>query len=326
MDVPLLAVRDLSVQYETNGGTIRALSGASLELRQGQALGLVGETGCGKSTLGLSVMGLLPPGGQVIAGRIEICGRSIQELPESQLAKMRGAQVAMILQDAAASLNPLFTAGDQVAMVVRKHCRLGRKAARRRVLELLETVELPDPPRTYGCYPHQLSGGMQQRVCIAMALACGAKLLIADEPTTGLDPTLQAQILDLLDRLRIQQQVALLLISHDLAVVAALCGRVAVLYAGRVVEQGRVEEVLLSPQHPYTQALLQAVPRPDSRDNPLHPVPGAVPAGPALPEGCAFQPRCPWPEDVCHREPPRLRAGTDHTAACHSSQSAGGWW
>ena len=317
MSAPLLAIRDLSVRYETNGGHVRALSGVGLELGPGQALGLVGETGCGKSTLGLAITGLLPPAGRVVAGSIKLDGQSILEMCESELQSTRGAKMATILQDAPASLNPLFTAGDQVAMIVRKHWRLGRQAARRRTLELLETVELPSPAQTYGCSPHELSGGMQQRVCIAMALACGAELLIADEPTTGLDPTLQAQILDLLGRLRVQHEMALLLISHDLAVVAAVCDRVAVLYAGHVVEEGPVEAVLQTARHPYTRALLQAVPRPDGRGEPLTPIRGAVPTGLALLRGCPFQPRCPSPDEACGREMPLLRGGDGHRVACY---------
>lgn len=313
----LLSIRDLVVEFRTYAGVVHALNGASLELRRGEALGLVGETGCGKSTIGLAILRLLPRGGEIVSGSMEFAGEDLLAKPESELQAVRGARIAMIFQDPAASLNPLYTVGEQIAMVVRRHQPRSKTPVQRQVLDLLRTVELPDPDRTFGCYPHELSGGMLQRVSIALALSSGAELLIADEPTTALDVTIQAQILDLLGRLRNSQGLTLLLITHDLAVVAETCQRVAVLYSGCVVERGPVERVLQAAGHPYTQALLQAVPQPSDRGLPLRAIPGPVPSGLEPPEGCLYRPRCPEAMPMCSRRPGLRAASPDHFVACH---------
>lgn len=317
MSEVLLTIRDLAVQFRTYAGVVHALNGVSVEIRSGEVLGLVGETGCGKSMIALSIMRLLPRGGEIVSGSIEFAGEELLSKPESDLQMIRGARIAMIFQDPTASLNPLYTVGEQIEMVIRRHQRRSKKTVRQKALDLLRTVELPDPPRTFGCYPHELSGGMKQRVSIAMALSSGAELLIGDEPTTALDVTVQAQILDLLGRLRVSQSLTLLLITHDLAVVAETCSQVAVLYSGCVVEKGPVERVLLEPSHPYTQALLRAVPQPNSRGIPLRAIPGSVPSGLAPPEGCLFQPRCPEAMPVCSSRPGMIATGPGHLVACH---------
>lgn len=316
MGKPLVTVRDLHVHFRTYAGTVHALNGIDLEIYREEVLGLVGETGCGKSITGLSILGLVPEGGEVVSGSILLDGEDLLRKSESYMQEIRGARVAMIFQDPGASLNPLFTVGQQIEMVMQRHQRFEKKDMRERALEMLQMVELPDPARILETYPHELSGGMKQRVSIAMALSCGAELLIADEPTTDLDVTVQAQILDLLRRLRDTQGVAILIITHDLAVVAELCQRVAVLYAGQVVEAGAVDVVLEEPKHPYTQALLEASPRRGSRGKPLHAIPGTVPSGLQQLEGCSFGPRCLQALEFCRRRTPRLPSGEPHPVAC----------
>ncbi len=316
MEEPLVAVRDLHLHFRTYAGVVRALNGINLEVYRREILGLVGETGCGKSLTGLSILGLIPEGGEVVSGEILFDGEDLLTKPESYLQEIRGARVAMIFQDPGASLNPLFTVGQQIEMIMQRHEGGDQKRIRQRALEMLHTVELPDPARILGTYPHELSGGMKQRVSIAIALSCGADLLIADEPTTDLDVTVQAQILDLLRRLRDREGVAILMITHDLAVVAELCQRVAVLYAGQVVEVGRVDDILQQAKHPYTRALLKASPRRDSRGEPLEAIPGDVPSGLQTLESCSFRPRCLEVMDVCDQRPPRVCVGEGHTVAC----------
>lgn len=316
MDQPLVTVRDLRLHFRTYAGIVHALNGIDLEVYEKEILGLVGETGCGKSVTGLSILGLIPRGGEIISGSILFKGEELHGKPESYMQNLRGRHIAMIFQDPGASLNPLFTVGQQMEMVMRRHQRAGKGEIQRKAVEMLGMVELPDPARILRTYPHELSGGMKQRVSIAIALSCGAELLIADEATTDLDVTVQAQILDLLRRLRDTQGVAILMITHDLAVVAETCQRVAVLYAGRVVEDGPVDEVLYESKHPYTQGLLQASPRRDTKGKPLRAVAGTVPSGLAPPEGCLFRPRCSEATEVCAQPPPRLSVGEAHTASC----------
>lgn len=316
MERPLVTVRDLRLHFRTYSGIVHALNGIDLEIYEQEILGLVGETGCGKSMTGLSILGLIPQGGEIVSGSILLKGEELLGKPESYLQNVRGRRVAMIFQDPGASLNPLFTAGQQVEMVMQQHRRSGKKNMRDRVVELLEMVELPDPARILDTYPHELSGGMKQRVSIAIALSCGAELLIADEATTDLDVTIQAQILDLLRRLRDTEGVAILMITHDLAVVAETCQRVAVLYAGQVVEAGPVEQVLYESKHPYTQGLLQSSPRREAKGEPLSAIAGTVPSGLARPEGCLFRPRCSYAMDICVQSLPRLTVGDGHTASC----------
>lgn len=316
MDRPLVVVRDLCLQFRTYAGIVHALNGIDLEIYAQDVLGLVGETGCGKSLTGLSILRLVPRGGEIVSGSILFKGEELLSKPESYMQQVRGASIAMVFQDPSTSLNPLFSVGQQIETVMRRHQRADKSEIRRRALELLEVVELPDPPRILGTYPHELSGGMKQRVSIAIALSCGAELLIADEPTTDLDVTVQAQILDLLRRLRDTQGVAILMITHDLAVVAEMCQRVAVLYAGQVVEAGPVDQVLYQAKHPYTQALLEASPRRSSRGKSLRAIPGTVPSGLQPVEGCSFSPRCPHSMETCAQPPPRVSVTPAHTVAC----------
>jgi peptide/nickel transport system ATP-binding protein len=317
MDRPLVVVRDLRLEFRTYAGIVHALNGINLEIYEKDVLGLVGETGCGKSVTGLSILRLVPRGGEIVSGSILFRGEELLDKPDSYMQQLRGASIAMIFQDPSASLNPLFTVGQQIEIVMRRHQQAEKREIRRRALELLEVVELPDPPRILKTYPHELSGGMKQRVSIAIALSCGADLLIADEPTTDLDVTVQAQILDLLRRLRETQGVAILMITHDLAVVAEMCQRVAVLYAGQVVESGPVDEVLYEAKHPYTRALLEASPKRSSKGQTLQAIPGTVPSGLQPLEGCAFSPRCPQAMEVCAQPAPRAAVTPAHAVYCY---------
>ncbi len=316
MDQPLVTVRDLRLQFRTYAGIVHALNGIDLEIHEQDMLGLVGETGCGKSMTGVCILGLVPRGGEIVSGSIVFRGEELLGKPESYMQTIRGAKIAMIFQDPSSSLNPLFTIGQQLETVMRRHQRADKSQMRDRALELLKVVELPDPARILKTYPHELSGGMKQRASIAIALSCGADLLIADEPTTDLDVTVQAQILDLLRRLRETQGVAILMITHDLAVVAETCQRVAVLYAGQVVESGPVDEVLYEAKHPYTRALLEASPKRSSRGKTLQAIPGTVPSGLQPLEGCAFSPRCPHAMEICGQPPPRISVAPSHRVYC----------
>jgi len=316
VDQPLVAIRDLRLQFRTYAGVVHALNGVDLEIYEGDMLGLVGETGCGKSVTGLVLLGLVPRGGEIVSGSITFRGEQLLGKPESFWGAIRGAHIAMIFQDPGASLNPLFTIGEQMNFIMRKHRPAGKAEMRSRALDLLRMVELPDPAGILETYPHELSGGMKQRACVAMALSCGAEMLIADEPTTDLDVTVQAQILDLLRRLRETQGITILMITHDLAVVAETCRRVAVLYAGQTLESGPVDQVLFAPKHPYTQALLKASPRRGTRGTSLHPIAGAVPSGLKPLPGCAFGPRCTHRMEQCEQPPPRMTVGHDHTTSC----------
>jgi peptide/nickel transport system ATP-binding protein len=316
MDQVLVTIRDLRLEFRTYAGVIHALNGINLDIYAGDTLGLVGETGCGKSMTGLSLLGLVPEGGEITSGSIIFDGEELLGKPQSYLGAIRGKRIAMIFQDPGASLNPLFTIGEQMGFIMRKHQPASKEEMNTRALDLLRMVELPDPARILHTYPHELSGGMKQRAWIAMALSCGAELLIADEPTTDLDVTVQAQILDLLRRLRETQGIAILMITHDLAVVAEICRRVAVLYAGRVLESGPVEQVLYSAKHPYTQALLNASPRRGSRGTSLQAIPGTVPSGLDPIHGCAFAPRCPHRMERCGDVPPTTTVGHEHITCC----------
>lgn len=318
MREPLISVRNLRVHFHTYAGVVHALNGISFDLYPGEILGLVGETGCGKSVTGLALLGLIPPPGEVVGGEICYRGQNLLVLPPAQWEMLRGSKIAMIFQDPAAALNPVFTVGEQMELVIRRHRRIGRSAARRQAAEVLRSVGMPEPERILKTYPHELSGGMQQRVMIAMALSCGAEVLVADEPTTALDVTIQAQILDLLVDLKRTHGLSILLITHNLGVVAETCDRVAVLYAGTVVEMGPTEAVFRAMKHPYTRGLLAAIPRPSSRNQPLLAIPGTVPDGLYPPSGCPFHPRCSFAWDRCRQERPALLKGTDgHDVACH---------
>jgi oligopeptide/dipeptide ABC transporter ATP-binding protein len=314
---PLLRVEHLTTVFDTPRGPIAAVDDVSFEIRAGETLGLVGESGSGKSVTALSLMRLVQPPGRIASGRILFEGRDLRDLSEREMQGIRGARIALIFQEPMTALNPVFTIGDQLAETLTVHGRASGREARRRAIELLEAVRIPDAAARAGDYPHQLSGGQRQRVLIAMALACRPALVIADEPTTALDVTIQAEILDLLREMKTAYQLSLLLITHDLAVVAGTADRVAVMYAGRIVEEAPVQALFESPQHPYTRGLLGSIPggAPGRR---LRAIEGAVPALGSLPPGCAFSPRCPDRFDPCTTTPPDdATVGPDHTAKCY---------
>jgi peptide/nickel transport system ATP-binding protein len=302
----LLEVNDLQTQFPTRSGLVRAVDGVSFYLDRGELLGLVGESGCGKSITALSVMRLISPPGKIVNGEILFDGKDLLKISDAEMRQMRGDDIAMIFQDPMTSLNPVFTVGEQIAEALRLHRKLSVRDARQATIEAMREVAIPDPGRRFKDYPHQLSGGMRQRVMIAMALACNPKLLIADEPTTALDVTIQAQILELLDELRKQRELAVLLITHDLGVVAEVADRVSVMYTGRIVEQSPVDELFARPKHPYTEGLLRSVPKLTSehviRKERLETIEGIVPRPTALPPGCHFAPRCPHRMPRCTQE------------------------
>ncbi|MFT8244537.1 ABC transporter ATP-binding protein [Roseomonas sp. BN140053] len=312
----VLEVIDLAVTFNTERGPLRVLDGVSFSLPAGRTVALVGESGCGKSVTSLAVMGLLPPSGR-IDGTIRLEGREIAELPAEQRRLLRGQELAMIFQEPMTSLNPAFTAGEQVAEALRLHQGLDRAAADARAVAMLNAVRIPEAARRARQYPHQLSGGMRQRVMIAMALACRPRVLIADEPTTALDVTVQAQILSLLDDLRRDTGTAVLLITHDLGVVADHADEVVVMYAGRIAETGPTRQVLSTPQHPYTVGLLGAAPRLDGeRGGRLASVEGTVPDLANPPPGCRFKARCPFRIAKCDEQPPLIEVGPGQRSAC----------
>ncbi|WP_424889982.1 ABC transporter ATP-binding protein [Streptomyces sp. XH2] len=315
-----LSVRDLSVRFSTEDGTVRAVDGLSFTLERGRTLGIVGESGSGKSVANLAVLGLHDPRTTEIDGEILLDGQELTGAPESVLEKLRGNKAAMVFQDSLTALSPYYTVGRQIAEPYRKHTGASRREARLRAVEMLRRVGIPQPELRVDDYPHQFSGGMRQRAMIAMALVCDPELLIADEPTTALDVTVQAQILDLLGELQQETGAAIILITHDLGVVAGTVDDLLVMYAGRAVEQGPVREVLRAPRHPYTWGLLGSVPRLSaSVDEPLTPIPGTPPSLLAPPPGCPFHPRCGYVSDVggdrCGTERPGLPPGRG--AACH---------
>jgi oligopeptide/dipeptide ABC transporter ATP-binding protein len=292
----LLEVRNLETHFPMRAGLVRAVDGVSFHLDKGELLGLVGESGCGKSITALSLMRLISPPGKIIAGEIVFDGENLLAASEERMREIRGDDIAMIFQDPMTSLNPVFKVGEQIAEALRLHRKLSRKEAKEAAVAAMHEVAIPDPSRRVNDYPHQLSGGMRQRVMIAMALACDPKLLIADEPTTALDVTIQAQILELLNDLRRSRDLAVLLITHDLGVVAEVADRVAVMYTGRIVEQSPVEELFDRPKHPYTEGLLRSVPKLSlselGKAERLQTIDGIVPSPTALPAGCHFAPRC----------------------------------
>jgi oligopeptide/dipeptide ABC transporter ATP-binding protein len=315
----VLRIERLRVYFQTRGGDVRAVDGVDLDIRPGEIVGLVGESGSGKSVTARSIMRLVPmPPGRLVDGRILFEGQDLYALPEREMQDLRGARIAMIFQDPMTFLNPLYTAGDQVAEAIRRHQNVGAREARARVIELFRTVGIPNAEARYDAYPHQLSGGLRQRVMIAMALSSRPALLIADEPTTALDVTIQAQILTLLRQLQDATGMSVLLITHDLGVVAEMCDRVAVMYAGQIVEQAPVDVLFAEPQHPYTVGLMNAIPRADVAGAGPVPIDGAPPDMGRPPSGCRFHPRCPYAEPVCAIELPALRAiGPDRRVACH---------
>jgi dipeptide transport system ATP-binding protein len=312
----LLEIENLTVEFPSNAGPLRAVDGVSLTVEQGEVLGIVGESGSGKSLAMLALMGLVPFPGEVSAKRLAFDGRDLLTLAEAERHALTGKAMAMIFQEPATSLNPCFTIGFQIMETLRLHEKMDRRRARARAIELLEQVGIPAPQTRLDAYPHQLSGGMNQRVMIAMAIACNPKLLIADEPTTALDVTIQAQILDLLLSLQRERGMALVLITHNMAVVAEVAQRVAVMYSGQVMEERAAADLFAAPQHPYTAALLAA--RPESRiGERLATIPGTVPGLAERPHGCLFSPRCAYATPRCVADRPALRPWRQGTVRCH---------
>jgi oligopeptide/dipeptide ABC transporter ATP-binding protein len=319
MTPPLLQIEDLRVWFGTRTGDVRAVDGVDLTIGQGEVLGLVGESGSGKSVTARSIIRLVPmPPGRYVSGRILFHGTDLVTLPERQMEELRGSRISMIFQDPMTFLNPLYTAGEQVSEAIRRHQGLDRTAARDEVIRLFKEVGIANPEMRYSAYPHQLSGGLRQRVMIAMALSSRPELLVADEPTTALDVTIQAQILEVLRDLQREYGMSILLITHDLGVVAEMCDRVAVMYAGRIVEQAPIDTLFDQPQHPYSVGLMNAIPRPDLPDVAPRPIDGAPPDMLHPPSGCPFHPRCAYSELICVNEVPPMRTvGAGHESACH---------
>ena len=316
--LPLLLVRGLRTSFDGERGEVRAVDGVDFRLERGRTLGIVGESGCGKSVTALSIMGLVPqPPGRIAGGEVLFDGLDLLKLAPAQLRDLRGDKLAMIFQEPMTSLNPAFPVGDQVAEVLLRHRKIGPREARAQSIEMLRRVRIPSPEQRADDYPHQLSGGMRQRVMIAMALACNPKLLIADEPTTALDVTIQAQILELMRALRAELGTAIILITHDLGVIAELADDVLVMYAGQVIERCSAERLFAEPQHPYTIGLLGSIPRLHLEQERLSAIEGFVPDAAALPAGCRFHPRCPFAVDKCRQElPPLMDITPGHQAAC----------
>ena len=322
MTVPVLSVRNLQVQFVTRRGTLRAIDGVSFDIAKGEVLGVVGESGAGKSVTGLAAIGLIDPPGRIAGGEILLSGSRIDNLPTEEMRRIRGRRIGMIFQDPLTSLNPLYRVGEQIVETIRTHLSLSEQAARKRAIDLLAEVGIPAPDKRIDAYPHEFSGGMRQRVMIAMAIANRPALIIADEPTTALDVTIQAQILDVLQTARRATGAAIVLITHDLGVIAGIADRVAVMYAGTIVESGAVDDVFYRARMPYTLGLLGSIPRADvGNREPLTPIEGTPPSLVQLPPGCPFAPRCPMAQDVCATSEPPLRplaaSGTHHLAACH---------
>ncbi|MBI1774359.1 MAG: ABC transporter ATP-binding protein [Proteobacteria bacterium] len=322
---PLLSVEDLVTHFHIDDAVVRAVDGVSFTLERGRTLGVVGESGCGKSVTALSIMGLVPdPPGRIAGGRVTFDGIELLKLPQSEIQEMRGNRLAMIFQEPMTSLNPAFTIGDQITEGILRHRPIGREEARNQAIELLRRVRIPSPEQRFSEYPHKLSGGMRQRVMIAMALACAPNLLIADEPTTALDVTIQAQILDLLRRLRQETGMAIMLITHDLGVVAEMADEVIVMYAGKVVERAPVLRLFARPEHPYTIGLMGSIPQLHLEQPRLAAIEGQVPNPAMPPAGCAFHPRCPFAEQRCIDETPGLRTvAPEHAVACWRAPLSG---
>jgi peptide/nickel transport system ATP-binding protein/oligopeptide transport system ATP-binding protein len=313
---PVLEVRDLKTYFTTDDGVVKAVDGVSFDVAEGETLGIVGESGCGKSVTSLSILRLIAsPPGKIVGGSIKFRGTNLLELDDAQMRKIRGNDISMIFQEPMTSLNPVYTCGDQIMEAVMLHQGVGKREARARAIEMLKLVGIPSPEQRVDEYPHQLSGGMRQRVMIAMALSCHPKVLIADEPTTALDVTIQAQILELLNRLQREMGMAIILITHDLGVVAETCDRVAVMYAGQVVEYADAEEIFAHPRMPYTAGLLGSIPKLGEEAERLRVIPGNVPNPAEFPAGCKFHPRCPVAIEICMKENPPLESVRPHHLA-----------
>lgn len=314
----LLEIEQLVTELEISVGRVRALDGVSLTIKRGETLGLVGESGCGKSLTSLSIMKLLPKGiGRITEGEIRFQGQDLVPLSEDEMRSIRGNQISMIFQEPMTSLNPVFTVGYQIMEAIMLHQDLDKKAARDKAIEMLRLVGIPAPEKRVDDYPHQMSGGMRQRVMIAMALSCNPKLLIADEPTTALDVTIQAQILDLMRKLRDELGTSIILITHDLGVIAELVDDVVVMYAGKIVERARVSDLFRNPMHPYTEGLLGSIPKLHTKQDRLSVIEGVVPHPAHMPTGCRFHPRCKYAQDICRTHEPELATvEPNHDLAC----------
>jgi len=322
-DLPLLELDDLRTYFYTDIGVARAVDGVSFSIKPGETLGVVGESGCGKSVTAMSIMGLIPkPPGKIMGGAIRFGGQDLTKISEKELRLVRGNAISMIFQEPMTSLNPVYTVGDQIVEGILVHQDLHPADARVLAIEMLNKVGIPAPESRIDEYPHQMSGGMRQRVMIAMALSSQPTLLIADEPTTALDVTIQAQILELINSLQQESGMSVLLITHDLGVVAETCDRVVVMYAGKVVELADARTLFSSPSHPYTGALFRSLPDISSRDSVLETIPGMVPSAFEFADGCRFQARCKFATDICEQEPPLIEIGTGHLVACHHQEVA----
>ena len=315
--MPLLEVRDLHMHYETAAGPIQAVDGVSFDVENGRAMGLVGESGCGKSSIGISLLRLLPENGRLVSGQVLFDGKDLIRLPDEQMRQVRWKHISMIFQNPLTSLNPVYTVGDQIIEALRLHQNMDRATARQRTIEMLRVVEIASPERRFADYPHQLSGGMQQRVLIAIALSCNPDLLIADEPTTALDVTIQAQIMDLLINMRERYGMGIILITHDMGVIAEICDRVLVMYGGVVVEEAPVLELFRHPVHPYTRGLLASIPSIDEDKDELMSITGTVPRFMLPVVGCRFTSRCPFKQQVCLEQAPVANEVTEgHMVSC----------
>lgn len=317
-------IENLVVQYKTDDGVVEAVNGIDLQIEKGKTLGLVGETGAGKTTTALSILRLIPnPPGKIVDGSIELEGNNIFEYSEKEMETIRGKAVSMIFQDPMTSLNPVMTVGDQIAEVIELHEKIDKKGALEKAKEMLEMVGIPGNRANE--YPHQFSGGMKQRVVIAMALVCNPGLLIADEPTTALDVTIQAQVLDLMEKLRQKYNTSTLMITHDLGIVAEVCDEVAIMYAGTIVEKGSLEEIFNHTKHPYTEGLFGSLPNIENRTEKLKPIPGLMPDPTNLPKGCPFHPRCSYCKDICKtRVPAKTMINDNHMVSCLAYEAGTG--
>lgn len=316
MTEPLLSVRDLKVEFPTRRGILTAVNGVSFDIAAGEVLGVVGESGAGKSLTGAAIIGLLEPPGRIAGGEVRLKGERIDNLPEKHLRKIRGRRIGMVFQDPLTSLNPLFRIGEQLVETIQLHTSMTAGQARARAIALLQDVGIPAPERRIDAYPHQFSGGMRQRVVLALALAADPELIIADEPTTALDVSVQAQIIALMKRLCREHGVAIMLITHDMGVIAETADRVAVMYAGRIAEIGPVRDVIKHAQHPYTQGLMGSIPTLTADVERLTQIPGSMPRLTAIPDGCAFNPRCTHVFERCRHERPDLMTADRSLAAC----------
>lgn len=320
----VLVVENLRTQFDTDRGVLNALDGVSFKVRSGEIFGLAGESGCGKTMTAYSIVRLVPPPGKVTEGSVTFAGEDLLSISESSLRRIRGKEIALVFQEPSSALNPCFKAGDQIAETLRVHGLASSKEAAKKSIEILGQVGIPEPEKIVHFYPHQLSGGMKQRVAIAIAIVCEPRLLIADEPTTALDVTIQAQVLSLIGKMVRRRDMSMLYITHDLGVLRWICNRAAVMYAGRIVEIGPVADLISQPLHPYTIGLLRATPKMRPSEQPLETIKGNVPDLARLPRGCKFAPRCPQVMDRCREEEPIIfKAGEDHLVRCFLHRSAG---